>query len=475
VTAAPRRRSSPTRLNEVLRLDFTQADVDFVIPDLAVDLRLAIDPFLLFKSRDPDYKSAHDLILTVFNEAIRRYATGDIDAAAQLINFPEVNEIGFGYTEAGIHGTGLGHYLNNLVLETLAASPALVERGVRHVEEMQLVSLGIGPDRVSDIAANILKQFLIRYTQAQADQWRIPIEHEVPIPNVFDLEDMSWADGQYDLPVNPLATPRRGVLLVPRRIVRMLPWINFDDYQRMEFGLYLRAKEIRRVLNTPPRSPLPSKPEIVAVTRREVHRIDHYVDAKERSADRAQPDILVPAAQLCEQTEGFIDRLRTLPAGLESSQDYQDIMFRTFNLLFEPDLIEGRPQVRTAQSTEIRDLIYTNDSDKPFWDFIRNNFASLSVIFELKNKKSLDNDDIDQLASYLGDPLGYFGLLVSREPLTKPRLLKAISWYNKGSPHRTVISLCDADVIRMLQMKCVGKDPAIVVRLAYQDFMAKIQ
>jgi hypothetical protein len=476
VTARRPRRVSATRLNEVLRLDFTQADVDFVIPDLAIDLRLAIDPFLLYKSRDSDYRNAHDLILTVFNEAIHRYAIDDIHAAAQLISFPEVNEIGFGYTEAGIHGSGLGEHLNALLLDTLAASPALVQRGVRHVEEMQLVSLGIGPDRVSDIAANILKEFLIGYTQTQADQWRIPIERGVPLPNVFDFHEMSWVDGHYDLPVNPLATPPRAILLVPRRIVRTLPWINFDDYQRMEFGLFLRAKEIRRRINAPPRPRLPSKPQIVAVTRREVHRIDRYVDAKERDADRAEPEILVPpSSQLCEHTQALIDDLGKLPSGLDTSQDYQDIMFRIFNLLFEPDLIEGRPQVRTAQSTEIRDLIYTNDSDKPFWDFIRNRYANLSVVFELKNKKALENDDIDQLASYLGDPLGYFGLLVSRRTWTTPRRLKAIAWYNKGSPHRAVVSLSDEDVIRMLQMKCTGKDPTTVVRLAYQDFMAKIQ
>jgi|GEM_PF-3254122 len=36
-------------------------------------------------------------------------------------------------------------------------SPSLLKRGVRHVEEMQLFSVGIGPDRVSDIIANLPK------------------------------------------------------------------------------------------------------------------------------------------------------------------------------------------------------------------------------------------------------------------------------------------------------------------------------
>ena len=78
-------------------MDFTQADVDFVVPDLAGDLRPGIDPFLLFKSRNPEYRAAHDRVLAVFNDAIRRCAAGDVVAASELLNFPEVNEIGFGY------------------------------------------------------------------------------------------------------------------------------------------------------------------------------------------------------------------------------------------------------------------------------------------------------------------------------------------------------------------------------------------
>lgn len=469
-------RTGPSKLNEVFDLPFSQTDVDFVIPDLTQDLRLAIDPFLLFKSRSPEYVAAHDSILAVFNEAILRFGRSDVTGASDLIHFPEVNEIGFGYTKGGIGGSGLGTHLNELVLQTLGASPALVERGVRHVEEMQLVSLGIGPDRVSDIAANILKQFLITYTQQQAELWKIPVEKGVPVHNVFDFEAQKWVDGYYDLPLNSASEPARAILLVPRRIVRTLPWINFEDYQRLEFGLFLRAKEIRRVLKKGPSSARPRKEEIVAVTRREVHRIDHYVDAKERDAARAQPEPLGPeAAEICEHSDHLTRRLQDLAPGPAGATEYQDLMFIILNFLFEPDLIEGIPQNRTEHGTEIRDIIYTNDSDKPFWDFVRNKHGNLSVVFELKNTEELDNDDINQLAGYLGDAIGYVGLLLSRLSWEDKRRLKAMSWYNKGSPHRVIVHLSDEQVIRMLQMKCAGKDPTAIVRLAYQDFMAKLQ
>jgi hypothetical protein len=470
------RRSPARALNEVFGLPFTQAEVDFVIPDLAGDLRLGIDPFLLFKSRDPELRGAHDRLLRTFNRAIEQYAKGHEDAAARIIDFPEVNEIGLGYRESSDHGSGMGTLLNQLLLSTLGESPELVRRGVRHIEEMQLVALGINADRVSDITANLLKGFLIEYTQRQAEQYGIPITKGVPVEHVFDFDAGGWRDDYYDLPLNPLSQKPRGIILVPRRIVRLLPWINFDDFQRMEFGLYLRAKASRKTVVGPGSARRPGKEEIVAVTRREVGRIDHYVDAKEREAHRADPEALVKATpEFKVRCDGLIDELRSLSTGQGDAYRYQGVMFRILNRLFEPDLIEGRTQARTVHGTEIRDILFTNDSDKPFWDFVRNTHGSLTVVFECKNTAAVDNGDVDQLAGYLGDALGYFGIILGRQPMTDPCMLKCIAWYNKGTPHRVMIALADEDVVRMLQIKASAGDPTQIVRYKYQELLAKIQ
>src|SRR5215217_7634332 len=180
------------RLNRVLNLSFTQAEVDFVVPDLALDLPLAIDPFLLYKSRDENLRRLHEHLVAIFNRGIRFFREGQRSELDRLIDFPEVNEIGFGYSREGIRGRGLGWYLNRLLADTLAASIPLQQRGLRHVEEMQLVSLGVAADRVSDIAGNVLKSFLTDYTQKQADLWNIPILKSVPVEHYFDFDDLDW-------------------------------------------------------------------------------------------------------------------------------------------------------------------------------------------------------------------------------------------------------------------------------------------
>ena len=196
----------------------SQYEVDFVIPRLGVDVPVGIDPFLLYKSRDPEYRQLHELLIDAFNaglDAVRRNALAE---ARTLLDFPEVSAIGLGYTEKSKRGSGVGYHLAELIIETLIGSPSLQERGIRHVEEMQLVSAGIGPDRVSDITANVLKRFLIEYSKRQCAIWGLPTEKGVPISHIYNSESQSWEDAYEDLPVSPVdGSP---ILLVPRRLVR---------------------------------------------------------------------------------------------------------------------------------------------------------------------------------------------------------------------------------------------------------------
>jgi hypothetical protein len=218
----------------------SQYEVDFVIPRKGVDIPLGIDPFLLFKSRDPEYRNLHGLVLNVFNSGVQAIRSGALVDARELLTFPEVPEIGFGYTRRSRRGTGVGAYLTGLIIDTLIGSPQLQERGVRHIEEMQLLSAGIGPDRISDIAANILKRFLIEYTQRQCEIWKLPTRPGVPVSHIYSPSTRQWEDSHEDLPVSDVdGTP---ILLVPRRFVRVLPWINYDDFLRTEFRAYLAAR-----------------------------------------------------------------------------------------------------------------------------------------------------------------------------------------------------------------------------------------
>lgn len=461
--------------SEPLIREISQFDVDFVIPRIGIDLPLGIDPFLLYKSRDPQFQSLHDQILQVFASGAELVKQSKLREVAALFHFPEVPEIGFGYSSGGKRGSGIGEFLSTLILETLRESPALLERGIKHIEELQLLSVGIGPDRISDMAGGIIKSFLIEYTQRQAELWRLPIKAGMPISDVFSPADFSWHDGYYDLPVSPY--DNSAILLVPRRIVRSLPWINYDEFFRLEFASYLRTKRVSAALRGDAENArLAQKKEIVDVSRKQMDRVDRYVATKEKTSNDAQPtQSYIDQGGTCNESERLKQKLASTPTGNAHASDYQRLVLEILNFLFNPELIDGEMEVRTIDGTERRDIIFTNDSDQTFWTYVRQEHSCLLCLFEAKNTSALDNTHLNQTATYIGDRLGRLGFVVTRVPAAEPQLKKAYSIYNDSQPRKIVLILSDLDLIRMLDMRCAGQDPMRHMQRTYREFRQRVQ
>ena len=74
-------------LNETLALPLHRSDVDFVIPNLKEDLRLYVDPFLFYKSRNPEFQAVHAVLRRFFETAINKIKQGE-PAFKNLGSFP---------------------------------------------------------------------------------------------------------------------------------------------------------------------------------------------------------------------------------------------------------------------------------------------------------------------------------------------------------------------------------------------------
>lgn len=453
----------------------SQYEVDFVIPRVGVDVPVGIDPFLLFKSRDPGLRGLHQIVIEAFRIGVDLVKDNRISDARELLRFPEVPEIGLGYTQKGKKGSGLGGFLSDLILDTLRESPAMLERGVRHVEELQLVSTGIGPDRVSDITAGLIKSFLISYTQQQCELWNIQLKTGVPIPHVFDSERFEWRDGYFDLPTSPL--DNAPILLVPRRIVRALPWINYDDFIKLEFATYLRARALKKRIKTGTAQAMHApKEEVVRVTRREIDRVDRYVRLKEERAVDAQPSTgFVDEGGFSAERDRLEATLKSIAIGRPDAAKYQQTILEILNFLFNPELIDGELEVRTVDGTERRDIIFTNDSDATFWDYVRSEHSALYLMFETKNTKSIEAPALNQTATYLGDRLGRLGFIATRFCPDETAMRKAFSIYNDSNPRKIILFLCDEEFIQMVDMKVAGKNPMRHLQSLYRNFRTSVQ
>jgi len=456
--------------------DVSQYEVDFVIPRVGVDLPLGIDPFLLFKSRDSQYRALHGILIAAFNAGIRAVQSGDTEQAKRIFDFPEVSAIGLGYTKRGKRGSGLGTQLRTLILETVDASPNLQDRGVRHIEEMQLLSAGIGPDRVSDIAANLLKGFLVEYTQKQCAIWNLPVRSGVPVAHIYRPSDREWEDTYEDLPVSPL--DGSAILLVPRRWVRVLPWINYDDFLRTEFSAYLAAQKATYSAWTRGGASTASeaKQRVVGVTRQDIRLVERYVKAREQQAADARPALAYIDDDACVEAESLKKKLREIPSGREAAAEYQRTILEILNFLFNPELINGEPEVRTIDGTERRDIIFTNDSDESFWEYIRTAHDGILVMFECKNTDDLTIEAINQTATYLGDRIGRLGIIVTRQNPSDTIVRKIFSVWNDSSANRKVIlTLCDAQINDLLDLLCKGGSPTKWMQSHYRKFRTSVQ
>lgn len=454
----------------------SQYDVDFVNPRLGVDIPLGIDPFLLYKSRDPALRRLHQQVLDVFNAGIKSVARGDLAEARRILDFPEAGEIGFGYTQGGKRGSGLGDRLSSLLIETVVDSPSLQLRGVKHVEEMQLLSAGIGPDRVSDIAANILKRFLIEYTRRQCQLWNVPMRSGVPVSHVFDPLLCEWSDSYEEMPVSPLdGSP---ILLVPRRWVRSLPWINYDDFSRTEFRAYLAARHQKARVNRAAGAASASygrKQDVVTVTRSDIALVERYVQARERRAAEAVPELHYIDEDATRQAEALLARLNACPAGREHAAEYQRLVLEILNFLFNPDLIDGKLEEATAEGTERRDMVFTNDSDESFWNYVRTEHSGLFLMFETKNTVSLDMAAVNQTATYLGDRLGRLGFIVTRHPEGDAVRRKLFSVWNDSSPRKAILVFADEHLKELLALRGAGKSTTKWVQQHYRRFRTAVQ
>lgn len=129
---------------------------------LAIDTKLFIDPLLLAKSAHVEIsRDAVDQYKRRFEEIIRLLqVVTEVDdpawkAAYKLFNFPEVPGICLGYGAATIRGSGWGPALRK---KTLQVASKIVQIGVREPDLFPALALfeeEIGPDRLSDMTANI--------------------------------------------------------------------------------------------------------------------------------------------------------------------------------------------------------------------------------------------------------------------------------------------------------------------------------
>lgn len=287
------------------------------------DLPLFIDPFLLFDSDEAHYQALHDEIIRYLK--FLRDTSADESISAGLLDswfrFPEVKQNWLGFSKSGNSGSGLGadfarslrrnlhHVFSNFGSESIT-------RG-SHLEKLCLFGDGVGRDHLSDFTTNLIKRFLLEYTQSFAQMHIRPeFRRDFPIEKVaFDYEKRRWMRGSFNLPVQG----NDFVLLTPKDILtKDDAWINRGDL----------LSQIEQVYTAVPDAQLRAQVEEYFISRlsedagKEELRdaaaatvdkfpvlIDHFIRMKEDCGEEAHR---LSGMKVQETQEQFVEQLRAL-------------------------------------------------------------------------------------------------------------------------------------------------------------------
>lgn len=312
------------------------------------DLPLFIDPFLLFTSSKPEYQRLHSQIidyLKFLRDRSREASVNDglLDA---WYMFPEVKQLWLGFSKNGNSGSGMGidfaRTLNeNLHLVFQNFGQEQITRG-SHLEKVCLIRDGVGRDHISDFTANLIKEYLLEYTQSFARE-HIPqhLRRFVSVPAVrFDSKVRHWCSATYELPYIAGGHPfihGDYVLLTPKDILtKDETWINRHEMlDRLEtIARSVSDQQLRSQINEYLSRELGEQPKkeeksrvYVGLVRRYPELIEWYIRSKEDSGDQA---LGISSGKVSESEDFYIKQFGDLIQKLETETEFYKHGIDTF-------------------------------------------------------------------------------------------------------------------------------------------------
>lgn len=325
---------------------------------LLTDLPLFIDPFLLFHSRRRVYRALHNHIIE-YLRFLRDKSTSKSVTPGLLRSwyfFSEVGQNWLGFSASGNKGRGLGREFADALNQNLhdIFSNFGEERITKgsHLEKLCLIKEGVGRDTISDFTTNLIKEFLLRYTEQFAKtQLNRGQKRRFRVPRArFNFKTESWEERSYTLP----AYQGDYVLLTPKDILtKDDTWINkhdlISDFESIPDAI--PDDQLRAQVNNYFRSILPKRPkerdEVRAKARvylRFPQLIDYYIKFKEDNglhAEKRSKELVDSSKQL------YVDQFGELVSLLAEGSDFYTTGSTTADevrrrLLFLKDVIENK-------------------------------------------------------------------------------------------------------------------------------------
>lgn len=248
----------PKHITQAFNLQIKESDLDFFDANLAHDSRLFIDPSLIKNSPFKEERELYGRFGIFFKIALEKSIKvkndiGELENLSRFLSFREPKEIYLGYTETSNDGSGLASYFATALFQYLiegAATKTILNEEIYNNHEIDPKVLSIFADKIaddgiSDLAANLIMDFLIEYTQKQCKNLKIDCK-PLPVSQTFDFESLEWSNGiNALLPENPLM-PGKPIVFVPKRFLRSGEYAVYNEVKSKVVGILRSDPDLTR-------------------------------------------------------------------------------------------------------------------------------------------------------------------------------------------------------------------------------------
>ena len=207
---------------------------------LICDLPFFIDPMLIFNSNKPQYRNLHAEIIRYFHFLAKKAQQGlQKNEIRAWFKFSEVKNNWLGYSLVGNGGLALGNDYANFLYKNIgfAIETNQISQSA-HIEKVMLLYEGSGKDKISDLTVNLIKRFLLEYTQSFALQYiQEDMKKKFYVEKAyFNYETESFVSDEYVLPyITNMHGNDEYILLTPLDILREgEPSINRENYLKSQ-------------------------------------------------------------------------------------------------------------------------------------------------------------------------------------------------------------------------------------------------
>lgn len=397
-----------------------------------------------------------------------------------LQNLSEPNETRLGVSSGKPQGRGVSGKQARDLYKSIVSSQAAKSGLVNEISECDLFINGVGPDKMSDMTTNIIREYLIDYTQQQCELHDIPMRN-VPSGPLWDSRLGLWREHYKLLPTYK----GKRLLLIPKVFVRRRLCMNSQEYLNEHVLDFLQAEHLKagsglvevlkngtaRVTKKALKSHYPCTKEWMAqfsIEHQDV--LKGYKELRQKIAKRerkAEADALNDGLDERTFASALIEKLQSIPPGNEQASLFHNVMKGIVEFLFWPNLTNPVKEQEINEGRKRIDIMYDNSAQEGFFHRILSapQMRALKLPVEFKNyTKDPANPEIDQLAGRFAPNRGNVGILLYRST-EKYSLLVQRCRDSAIEGRGIILPLGDQQIFDMLNDVAEGKRDNIDRRL----------